>query len=544
MTRANEATKAEVKATKEIFAVAVADPDDFDDLLVKLSYWRTLRVCAWITRFVRNSRSPKAKRLSGPLPSEEIEAQKVLWVIREQSRAQGEAFERDRLQLNLHKNQRGVLECRGRVQGFYPIYLPDTCVLAKELIEHAHLSTLHGGIGLTMTKILATYWIPRLRRLARKVIKECFGCKRFRAIAYSTPPPSNLPTSRTEGASAFQVIGVDYAGPIRYRKSKTQGGKAYILLYSCSFTRGIYLDLLPNMEMSECLDSLERFIARRGRPEIIYSDNGATFVGVANWMKKVLNDERLQDYLARHDITWKFNLSRAPWWGGQFERMVGLVKNAFYKVIGHAQLSWKELQKVILSVEVCLNERPLGYVEDDIQSPILTPNCLLFVRPSLVLEAAPHHVEDNDVRKRYKFILKCKDALWKRWSTEYLRALRERHLNHTKGGRGLPAIGDIVIIKSDNRNRGKWLLGRVDQLITGKDGVVRGAKLCIGKSVIERPVQFLYPVELSCDRKATRKDTPTQELNPEAVIFKPKREAAILAGQRIRELSEEDQDDT
>ena len=350
-----------------------------------------------------------------------------------------------------------------------------------------------------------------------------------------------MPTTRTEGTCAFQVIGVDYAGPIRYRKSKNNEGKAYILLYSCSFTRGIYLDLLPNMEMSECLDSLERFIARRGRPEIIYSDNGATFVGVANWMKKVLHDERLQDYLARHGITWKFNLSRAPWWGGgHFERMVGLVKNAFYKVVGHAQLSWKELQKVILSVEVCLNERPLGYVEDDIQTSVLTPNSLLFIRPSLVLEAAPHHFEDKDVRKRYKFLLKCKDALWKRWTTEYLRALRERCLNPRKGGHGSPAIGDIVIVKSEVRNRGKWQLGRVDRLLTGRDGGVRGAKLRVDKSLIERPVQFLYPLELSCDCKSLPKEPPPVVLNPEAATFKPRRKAAIVAEHRIHELSKED----
>lgn len=64
----------------------------------------------------------------------------------------------------------------------------------------------------------------------------------------------------------------------------------------------------------------------RGRPEKIYSDNGRTFVGAANWIKLVTQDESLNDFLARHRVKWQSNLSRAPWWGGQFERMVGLVK--------------------------------------------------------------------------------------------------------------------------------------------------------------------------------------------------------------------------
>ena len=120
VTSANETTTAEAKATKELFAAAVSVRDDFDDLLAKLSYWRTLRVCAWIARFILNSSNPKSKRIRGPLSTEEIETQKEFWVIREQSRVT-ETFERDRLQLNLQKNQRGVLECRGRVEGSYPI---------------------------------------------------------------------------------------------------------------------------------------------------------------------------------------------------------------------------------------------------------------------------------------------------------------------------------------------------------------------------------------------------------------------------------------
>jgi len=94
----------------------------------------------------------------------------------------------------------------------------------------------------------------------------------------------------------------------------------------------------------EFLLSLKGMIARRGGPSTIYSDNGSTFVGAAAWMRQVRNDERLNDYLARHQISWEFNLSRALWWGGQFERMVGLVKTAMRKTIGNANLTFDELK--------------------------------------------------------------------------------------------------------------------------------------------------------------------------------------------------------
>ena len=147
-------------------------------------------------------------------------------------------------------------------------------MLGLRLVEEAHQETLHEGVWLTMAKVRTHYWIPKLRQPVKKVRNSCHGCKRFQASPYATPPPGNLPTTRTRGTNPYQVIGVNYAGSIRYRVSKQREGKAYVLLYACSLARGIYLDLLPNLETAECLKSMKQFIARRGRPERIYSDNG------------------------------------------------------------------------------------------------------------------------------------------------------------------------------------------------------------------------------------------------------------------------------
>ena len=87
--------------------------------------------------------------------------------------------------------------------------------------------------------------------------------------------------------------------------------------------------------------------------------------------------------LASNRIRWQFNLSRAPWWGGRFERIVGLVKSSLNKTIGKGCLLWTELEDILLDVEVALNNRPLSYVEDDVQPPILTPNSLMFTSLNL-----------------------------------------------------------------------------------------------------------------------------------------------------------------
>ena len=175
-----------------------------------------------------------------------------------------------------------------------------------------------------MTLIRHDYWIPRLRQLTKKVINGCFGCKKFQANTFESPLPGNLSIDRTMGSIPFRVLGVDYAGPILYRCSKKRDGKAYILLFDCSLTRAIHLELLSNQATEEFMKAFKRFIARRGRPQKVYSDNGRSFIAASKWLTCIMRDEKMQDYLAHQHITWRFNLSRAPWWGGQFKRMVGL----------------------------------------------------------------------------------------------------------------------------------------------------------------------------------------------------------------------------
>ena len=200
-------------------------------------------------------------------------------------------------------------------------------------------------------------------------------------------------TPWTEGNTSFEVIGVDFAGPLKYRVRSKKDGKAYLVLYACSLTRGLFLEVLPNLETNEFLRSLKQLIARRGRPRKIYSDNGKTFVRAERWLKQVMRDEKMQDYLAHENIKWQFNLSRAAWWGGQFERLIGLFKTALNKTIGKGMLTWAELCEVVLDVEIALNNRPLCYLEDDIQLPLLTPNSLLFLRSNQLPELEPHHLE-------------------------------------------------------------------------------------------------------------------------------------------------------
>ena len=531
-------SSAEAKTVRNIFTTTTATmrgADEFDELLQAHALHRVLRIGAWIRRFVENCRHSINDRNFGPLVTAEIDVQRLWWIRRAQGDAAGnDEIKRDTVNLNLQPNGGGILECRGRIEGEYPIYVPREHPFTSKLVEQAHLSTLHGGVAMTMAKIRETFWVPKLRRLVKRVRSSCWGCKRFRVRSFENPPPGSLPVTRTQGSTPFEAVGVDFAGPIRYKTKGKKTKKSYLVLYGCSLTRAVHLEVLKTLEVGDFLASFKRFIARRGRPKVIYSDNGATFKAADRWLKKVQKDEKLNEFLSERVIQWRFNLSRAPWWGGQYERLIGLFKRAFYKTIGNGTVTYEELEDVVLDVEVALNNRPLSYLEDDVELPVLTPNSLLNVNPVQVPELKAHHLENEDLRKRAKFLRKCKQAMWRRWSREYVRSLRERHVNATGKQAAVPRRGSVVIIQDENKNRNVWKLGVVTDLVIGKDGVVRGARVKTPNGILERAVQHLYPLELTCDESKFRKPNPT------APTFQPRavRDAAAAARLRMQDFAE------
>ena len=139
------------------------------------------------------------------------------------------------------------------------------------------------------------------------------------------------------------------------------------------------------------------------------------------------------------------------------------------------------------------------------------------------LEDGIDFVEARDLKKRVKYLQSCKDKVWKRWTNEYLKSLRERHNMKHQSKEMKLRVGNVVVIKGDERNRAHWKTGIVDKLISRRDCVVEAVRLCAEISLLERAVQHLYPLELSFDMKQST------VLNAEIKEFRPQRNAAAIA---------------
>ena len=100
-------------------------------------------------------------------------------------------------------------------------------------------------------------------------------------------------------------------------------------------------------------------------------------------------------------------------------------------------------------------------------------------------------------------------SYWQRFQHVYLAELREHHMYVSKrrtSERDILRVGDVVIIKPESSvtPRNSWRLGRVDSLVVGEDGRVRGANLFTRskegrKSAITRPLQKIIPFEILPD---------------------------------------------
>ena len=234
---------------------------------------------------------------------------------------------------------------------------------------------------------------------------------------------------------------------------------------------------------------------------MIISDNASTFEATEKWLKTLRGDDGLNNYLGQQTIKWRFNLARAPWWGGFFERMVGIMKRSLNKQIGKALLTYDELRDTLLDVDNFINNRPLTYIGEELERPVLSPNILLKGNSTPFLEEdleKLHYLEEaQPLKKRLAYLLKTKAMLKKRWLSEYLFALRDQR--NPEKTQSIPHIGDVVLTTEGlDGLKPEWNLGRVLDHIKGKDGVIRGLRLKNKTGYeIERPIQLVRNLEIT-----------------------------------------------
>ena len=297
-------------------------------------------------------------------------------------------------QLNLYVDQFGLLRCKGRLENACltenarcPILLPKMDWYTKLVIEKTHKEILHSGVSQTLSRIRLRFWIPHGRAVVKTVLKSCTVCRRFEGGSYKTPPLCSYPKARVTESTPFSFVGLDYMGPL-YVKTNESRKKVWICFFTCIVTRAIHFEVVHDMSSEEFLLCFRRFIAKRGTPCEIISDNAMHFRASSTVLDRIWNkiqqSDEIMSYVSNAGIKWRFNVELSPWMGGFYERLIGLVKRSLRKTIGRRLLTTVQLQTLLKEIEAVLNSRPLVYVGDDINSNIpITPAHFLALNPKI-----------------------------------------------------------------------------------------------------------------------------------------------------------------
>jgi len=255
------------------------------------------------------------------------------------------------------------------------------------------------------------------------------------------------------------------------------------LLFVCSSTRALHLEVVTSLDTSDFLMAYRRFVSKKAAcPRIIRSDNAPTFKKAARIMS----------------VDWRFQPPISPWWGGFFECFVKLVKRPLRKVLGTAMVTVTELETIVSEVERSVNSRPLTFLSDDPQDETpITPYHLMGKLPDYRV-AEEMELDEEKMSRRMKYVSQLANHCRVRWEKEYLTTLLERSKKHSKSDtRQNAEVGMRVIMVMDHKVRAFWPVGTIVEVFPGKDGVIRSVKVKTGEDFFIRPIQKVIPLEMS-----------------------------------------------
>ncbi|GFW87392.1 integrase catalytic domain-containing protein [Trichonephila clavipes] len=345
--------------------------------------------------------------------------------------------------LNPFIDSDGLLRVGGRLSNSdlpyvnkHPSILPGNHNLTVQIIVHFHRKNLHTGASSLLHYVREKFWPLNGRSLCRKVVHECLVCFKSRPLVTSQLM-GNLPRDRVVPDYPFNCSGVDFCSPF--------------------------------------------MISRRGKCAKLYSDNGKTFVGANKELKRFLkliedSDDNLAGFLSAEGIEWKLIPPRAPSFGGLWEASVKSIKYHLRRVISGSNLTYEEFLTVCIQIEGLLNSRPLCPLSsnsDDLNA--LTPAHFLIGR-SMTSVVEPNLIElKGNALKKLQRITRLVQLIWNKWHRCYLSELQQS--NKWQFKKQNVNVGDLVVLIEDNMPTFKWPLGRITEIYSGSDALIRVVKV-------------------------------------------------------------------
>lgn len=388
----------------------------------------------------------------------------------------------------------------------HQILLPK-CPLNKILALETHHQLLHAGKKSIVATLKQRYWPIAIAVTARQVVRKCNDCFRVNPkMAEQLMAP--LPSDRLNPVHPFYITGVDFAGPFTYKTSKLRNAKvdkAYIALFVCFHTKAVHIEVLSSLTTEDFLMCLDRFISHCGKPRKIWSDNGGSFQGANNELKRIhdfltKNRKEFKNYFEKQEIQWKFIPPRSPNFGGLWEANVKIAKRHFYTYLQDAHLTFEEMATVCCRITAIMNSRPLFVdCEDPNDYHVITPSHLTHGR-ALTTMPEPDLSDPRFKYKtlqRYDRVLQIQQQMWKLLKKEHLAEQQKRSKNLKRNFN--IQLGMKAMIHVENTPSLYWPVGKIVKLYPGEDNLIRVVDVETPDGVYKRAISkiAILPTEIN-----------------------------------------------
>ena len=456
-------------------AVLLTTPPLQDVTELFSSYMYLKRVMSWCLQLISNCRSAhNARNHSTKLSLEELQSTETRLLKLSQRRSfktdydslltSGKVSTRSCLiHLRPYLNKEGLICVGGRlvqsaltVRQMHPIILHHMDHLPKLIGRQLHVDNLHVGPTALLAIISLQYHIVGAKNLTKSVSRTCIRCKKVYART-CMQQIGQLPANRVTPSFPFNHTGADFAGPIMVKRGYTRA-------------RTLHLEVVRDLSSAGFLAALRCFVARRGCPETLTTDNGTNFIGAQKELKglyDILNAPSVQNavdrYCTAQNIKWSHTPARSPHFGGLWEAAVKSMKFLLTKVIGPNNLFIDELYSLTVEIEAALNSRPLipidSVADDGIEA--LTPGHFLVGKSLKAVPAPDLSTHNINGLSRWNLRQRLFADFWKRWSNDYITILNNSKKCHYP--QRSMSVGDIVLIKDSDLFVRSWPLSRVIQ---------------------------------------------------------------------------------
>ena len=150
--------------------------------------------------------------------------------------------------------------------------------------------------------------------MVKSIKYNCVTCKELDK-RLSEQIMGKLPIERLRPSPAWYCTAIDLFGPFKIQDEvkKRTIGKTYGVIFNSPSTRAVHVNLTADYSTDKFLMVPRRFVAIKGYPSKLYSDNGPQLVAANEELKDIVkgwNQNEVKQFGVMKGFKWEFTPSR------------------------------------------------------------------------------------------------------------------------------------------------------------------------------------------------------------------------------------------